>query len=1179
MTLAVIADIPNGYEFTYQWFKNNAPIVGATDRLYTTDESILAGDVSEYCVKISATRNDNGLTSFVMSDTAIVEVEFLDFENVDIQGAYVGEFTGDTRKIVVTTTTPYALVEYSTDNTTWQIETIDFVNVTNGAQTIYWQITKANYNVQSGSEVIEITQAQNRWKVQPTILDWTYGDDKNTPVGSAEFGDVMFEFAIKNTDKFETNLPTDAGEYVLRASVEESANFEGLTAEVDFEIHKREVAISWGQTNFFFDNNPKLPVATAENVLTGDICEVIVEGAQTLASETPYIATAVGLSDANYKLPAKGLSVEFFITYQQIAGIIVEGYAGDYDAAPHGISISGFEATDMISYSLDEHNWQSQPITRTDAGLTNVFVKVEREFFAPFVAYAEISISQIMMQKPTADTNVYTYSGEAQTYQPLGFNDKTMTIANNVQTFANEDGYVVVVGIADKINYVWEDATQGALEFLFIIEKQMPSVLTMPTFSSVYAGQTLADVQIIGGEMTVAGAFSWEAPTQKLQSGQNSAMLLFTPNDEENYNIFSQSVDVSAAQITITFAVSNFELGDVSSGEILCDYGTHIYVLENQISVGDSKVFATPKTIDGAVVEFVSWANATDGIITQPLTIIANFEITKISVSVSEKNYFLQNTNDILGGSAALENQNEKVVQYSVGDHIVAIATPANGYELYAWIVNGQQQISTAPNTLEIAAGIEPLSIVAVFIGQKIEVVLEGDNAAPKDILGGNKNGKYYHVGDVIQIDATANAGYVFDGTWLHPALGEIQGPTYTLNAQDAQSGKITLTALTFNEFISVNFVINGGGIATLQNYESNDYQNAYKINYTADIVAQFSASARYAFASGTFKVDNAEAKPLESYIQNGLIEISNQEFTKTSQIIISLTFEEVLWQEYVYDNMIKSNGQSQEVIFGFDFVGLGTKDSPYHISTPEQFALLSYIINKNIAQTNQNKQPYNGDQTYYVVNGQLDLQNRFWTPIGTVDNPFNATIKFEQPTGIYLSSATTSQIGTLYDEKVMDRHEGLFGYVTNHAKINPNPFLSSILPIGAGVVVGIIALWIIIALIKRKNRAKSLGEHTITPVSLEESPSPAPQRQGIRPERPQRQSQVEKSVETENVTSEPQPQTAVPPRPQRSSGAMQAENLMPELEGQTAVPPRPTRASVEPQQEQTKVPPRPTRK
>ena len=112
---------------------------------------------------------------------------------------------------------------------------------------------------------------------------------------------------------------------------------------------------------------------------------------------------------------------------------------------------------------------------------------------------------------------------------------------------------------------------------------------------------------------------------------------------------------------------------------------------------------------------------------------------------------------------------------------------------------------------------------------------------------------------------------------------------------------------------------------------------------------------------------------------------------------------------------------------------------------------------------------------------------------------------------------------------------------------------MSGILPIGAGVLAGIIALWVIIALIKRKNRAKSLGEHTITPVALEETPIPAPQRQGIRPERPQRQSQVEKPVETEAVASEPQPQTNVPPRP--------------------------TRASVEPQQEQTKVPPRPTRK
>ena len=106
-----------------------------------------------------------------------------------------------------------------------------------------------------------------------------------------------------------------------------------------------------------------------------------------------------------------------------------------------------------------------------------------------------------------------------------------MIISNNKHILANEEGYTVVVEILDKINYVWVDNTQDNLEFKFVINKMIPILYEYPTFSSVYAGQVLDDVKIIGGRTSVSGQFSWENPNQKLTNGQNNAIIVFTPED------------------------------------------------------------------------------------------------------------------------------------------------------------------------------------------------------------------------------------------------------------------------------------------------------------------------------------------------------------------------------------------------------------------------------------------------------------------------------------------------------------------------------------------------------------------------------------------------------------------------------------------------------------------------
>jgi 23S rRNA-/tRNA-specific pseudouridylate synthase len=65
----------------------------------------------------------------------------------------------------------------------------------------------------------------------------------------------------------------------------------------------------------------------------------------------------------------------------------------------------------------------------------------------------EWSISKAQLTKPTANTTTFTYNAESQTYTPVNFDAKTMSITNNVQSNANETGYSVVVSISDTASH------------------------------------------------------------------------------------------------------------------------------------------------------------------------------------------------------------------------------------------------------------------------------------------------------------------------------------------------------------------------------------------------------------------------------------------------------------------------------------------------------------------------------------------------------------------------------------------------------------------------------------------------------------------------------------------------------------------------------------------------------
>ena len=73
-------------------------------------------------------------------------------------------------------------------------------------------------------------------------------------------------------------------------------------------LPKEQQTLSWelDGTNTFkipYDGKPHVPTATVTNTVGDDKCNVTVSGEQTDVGT--YTATATGLSNSNYKLPAQ----------------------------------------------------------------------------------------------------------------------------------------------------------------------------------------------------------------------------------------------------------------------------------------------------------------------------------------------------------------------------------------------------------------------------------------------------------------------------------------------------------------------------------------------------------------------------------------------------------------------------------------------------------------------------------------------------------------------------------------------------------------------------------------------------------------------------------------------------------------------------------------------------------
>ena len=250
----VIADTAEGVVLTY----NDMAKIGVSNSSY----ALKLEDN-----KIKLTQTSSGVTTFpvYLGYDANNGTNAPDGSSAEIVAGSSATFTISDR---VPTRTGYNFLGWATDKDATSAEYISGGSITISSNTTLYAVWKKI----STFETNEFTQPL-------TITGWTYGETANTPTAVAKYGTIKYTYSNTADGTYTEEVPTNAGTYYVKATVEETDKYTGLESDaVEFLIGKKIL------TN---DNITKI----ADQTYTGEEIKPVIEvkdGDKILVLDTDY---------------------------------------------------------------------------------------------------------------------------------------------------------------------------------------------------------------------------------------------------------------------------------------------------------------------------------------------------------------------------------------------------------------------------------------------------------------------------------------------------------------------------------------------------------------------------------------------------------------------------------------------------------------------------------------------------------------------------------------------------------------------------------------------------------------------------------------------------------------------------------------------------------------------------
>lgn len=224
-------------------------------------------------------------------------------------------------------------------------------------------VSETNHYLRLTTESLKFTVTKAK-PTPPSIVkyEWEYGEQPELVPGSKLNNcQYSFKYYYRDTDVEVDKEYPDVGKYYLSIYNSGSDLYKpGYAPQKFITITQRTATLSWklDGTNTFkipYDGKPHVPTATVTNTVGDDKCNVTVSGEQTDVGT--YTATATGLSNSNYKLPAQKTVTFEIVKAQREAPTSVTATGTTYKGGTDG-KLNNVDSS--MEYRKDgENEWHS----------------------------------------------------------------------------------------------------------------------------------------------------------------------------------------------------------------------------------------------------------------------------------------------------------------------------------------------------------------------------------------------------------------------------------------------------------------------------------------------------------------------------------------------------------------------------------------------------------------------------------------------------------------------------------------------------------------------------------------------------------------------------------------------------------------------------------------------------
>lgn len=280
-------------------------------------------------------------------------------------GPYVEVNTGNGHYYVPTDArVSYEYKKYDDDDSAYKSISLDELNsLKPGTYCIRGVVSENNHYLSLTTESLKFTVTKAK-PTPPSIVKytWEYGEQPElVPESKLNNCQYSFKYYYRDTDVEVDKEYPDVGKYYLSIYNSGSDLYKpGWAPQKFITITQRTATLSWelDGTNTFkipYDGKPPVPTATVINTVGDDKCNVTVSGEQTDVGT--YTATATGLSNSNYKLPAQKTVTFEIVKAQREAPTSVTATGTTYKGGTDG-RLNNVDSS--MEYRKDgENEWHS----------------------------------------------------------------------------------------------------------------------------------------------------------------------------------------------------------------------------------------------------------------------------------------------------------------------------------------------------------------------------------------------------------------------------------------------------------------------------------------------------------------------------------------------------------------------------------------------------------------------------------------------------------------------------------------------------------------------------------------------------------------------------------------------------------------------------------------------------